>query len=84
MLLHIPSALIVCVIIPLSLLFSFRLMKFTGLSDNLMTLGEVDFGVIVDAGVVMVENIFRHMSHAGNLDKNPRKRLEVILKLPKK
>ena len=79
-LLHIPSALIVCVIIPLSLLFSFMLMKFTGLSANLMTLGAVDFGVIVDAGVVMVENIFRHMSHAGNLDKNPRKRLEVILK----
>jgi heavy metal efflux system protein len=63
-LLHIPSALIVCVIIPLSLLFSFILMKFTGLSANLMTLGAVDFGVIVDAGVVMVENIFRHMAHA--------------------
>ncbi|MBY0550329.1 MAG: CusA/CzcA family heavy metal efflux RND transporter [Candidatus Obscuribacterales bacterium] len=63
-LLHIPSALIVSVIIPLSLLFSFILMKFTGLSANLMTLGAVDFGVIVDASVVMVENIFRHLAHA--------------------
>lgn len=63
-LLHIPSALIVCVVIPLSLLFSFILMKFTGLSANLMTLGAVDFGVIVDAAVVMVENIYRHMAHA--------------------
>lgn len=63
-LLHIPSALIVAVIIPLSLLFSFIVMKFTGLSANLMTLGAVDFGVIVDAGVVMVENIFRHLAHA--------------------
>lgn len=61
-LLHIRAAFIAAVIIPLSLLFSFILMKFTGLSSNLMTLGAVDFGVIVDAGVVMVENIFRHLS----------------------
>ncbi len=64
MLLHIRSALIVCAIIPLSLLFSFILMKFTGLSANLMTLGAVDFGVIVDSGVVMVENIYRHLAEA--------------------
>ncbi|MBX3138212.1 efflux RND transporter permease subunit [Candidatus Obscuribacterales bacterium] len=63
-LLHIPSALIVSVIIPISLLFSFILMKYTGLTANLMTLGAVDFGVIVDAGVVMVENIYRHLSKA--------------------
>jgi len=62
-LLHIPSALIVAVIIPLSLLFSFILMKYSGLSANLMTLGAVDFGIVVDAGVVMVENIFRHLAH---------------------
>lgn len=63
-LLHIPSALIVAVIIPLSMLFSFILMKYTGLTANLMTLGAVDFGVIVDAGVVMVENIYRHLAKA--------------------
>lgn len=61
-LLDIRAALIAAVIIPLSLLFSFVMMKFTGLSSNLMTLGAVDFGVIVDAGVVMVENIFRHLA----------------------
>jgi cobalt-zinc-cadmium resistance protein CzcA len=61
-LLHIPCALIVSVVIPLALLFSFIMMKFTGLTANLMTLGAVDFGVIVDAGVVMVENIFRHLA----------------------
>jgi len=66
MLLHIRSALIVCAIIPLSLLFSFIMMKFTGLSANLMTLGAVDFGVIVDSGVVMVENIFRHLAEASH------------------
>lgn len=64
MLMHIRSALIVCVVIPLSLLFSMFLMKATGLSANLMTLGAVDFGVIVDAAVVMVENIFRRLSAA--------------------
>jgi heavy metal efflux system protein len=63
-LMHIPAALIATVIIPLSMLFSFILMKYTGLSSNLMTLGAVDFGVIVDAGVVVVENVFRHLSEA--------------------
>ncbi len=63
-LLDISSALIVAVIIPLSLLFSFFMMKMTGLSGNLMTLGAVDFGVVVDAAVVVVENCFRHLAHA--------------------
>ncbi len=63
-LMNIPVSLIVAVVIPLSLLFSFAMMKFTGLSANLMTLGAVDFGVVVDAGVVMVENIFRKLSMA--------------------
>lgn len=67
-LLHIPSGLIVAVIIPLSLLFSFILMKYTGLSANLMTLGAVDFGVIVDASVVMVENIYRQLALAHEHD----------------
>lgn len=63
-LMDLSAALIVCLIIPLSLIFSFILMKFSGLSLNLMTLGAVDFGVVVDAGVVMVENIFRKLSLA--------------------
>lgn len=78
-LLDIPSALIVSVIIPLALLFSFILMKVTGLSANLMTLGAVDFGVIVDAGVVMVENIFRHLAEAGNAGKDSKARLQIVL-----
>ncbi|MCA9802132.1 MAG: efflux RND transporter permease subunit, partial [Cyanobacteria bacterium HKST-UBA02] len=78
-LLDIPSALIVSVIIPLSLLFSFMLMKATGLSANLMTLGAVDFGVIVDAGVVMVENIFRHLAEASHGGKKPENRWAIVL-----
>jgi len=61
-LLNIRAAVIAAVIIPLSLLFSFILMRVTGLSSNLMTLGAMEFGVIVDAGVVMVENVFRHLA----------------------
>lgn len=63
-LMSIPISLIVCAVIPLSLLFSFIMMKFTGLSANLMTLGAVDFGIVVDAGVVMAENIYRKLSLA--------------------
>jgi heavy metal efflux system protein len=76
-LMHIPTALIVSVVIPLSLLFSFILMKYTGLSANLMTLGAVDFGVIVDAGVVMAENIYRHLAIATHEGKDVDRR-EVI------
>lgn len=75
-LLHIPSALIVAVIIPLSLLFSFIMMKYSGLSANLMTLGAVDFGIVVDAGVVMVENIFRHL--AEEKPKDAKETLEIV------
>ncbi|HEY9783751.1 MAG TPA: CusA/CzcA family heavy metal efflux RND transporter, partial [Candidatus Obscuribacterales bacterium] len=82
-LLHIPSALIVAVIIPLSLLFSFIVMKYTGLSANLMTLGAVDFGVIVDAGVVMVENIFRQLSHANQEQASPRHTYQIVLNAAK-
>jgi heavy metal efflux system protein len=78
-LLDISAALIVAVVIPLSLLFSFILMKFTGLSANLMTLGAVDFGVIVDASVVMVENIFRHLSNPDNDHLSPVRKLKVVL-----
>lgn len=75
-LMDIQPALIVSIIIPLSLLFSFTLMKYTGLSSNLMTLGAVDFGVVVDAGVVMVENIYRRL--AENKDLSSIERLKVI------
>lgn len=78
MLLHIQSAMIVAIIIPLSLLFSFILMKYSGLTANLMTLGAVDFGIIVDAGVVIVENIYRHLSRASEKYGNDFDRLAVI------
>jgi heavy metal efflux system protein len=49
------SALIVGLVIPLSLFFAFILMDYEGVSANLISLGAVDFGIIVDAAVVLVE-----------------------------
>jgi len=55
------AALIVSLAIPLSFLFATMGMLATGVSGNLMSLGAVDFGLIIDGGVVMVENIVRRI-----------------------
>ncbi|HRO86245.1 MAG TPA: CusA/CzcA family heavy metal efflux RND transporter, partial [Niabella sp.] len=52
------TTLIVALIIPLSLLFAFMLMRIKGMSANLLSMGAIDFGIIVDGAVVMVEGIF--------------------------
>jgi cobalt-zinc-cadmium resistance protein CzcA len=59
---NVRAALIVALVIPLSMLFSFLGMHWLRLSANLMTLGAIDFGMIVDGSVVMVENTIRHLA----------------------
>ncbi|HEX7409211.1 MAG TPA: CusA/CzcA family heavy metal efflux RND transporter [Candidatus Binatia bacterium] len=59
---NIRSALIVALTIPLSLLFAFACMDVRGISANLLSIGAIDFGIIVDGAVVMVENIYRHLA----------------------
>ncbi|HWR14985.1 MAG TPA: CusA/CzcA family heavy metal efflux RND transporter [Terriglobales bacterium] len=61
---NIRGALIVAAAIPLSMLAAFGGMVWFGISGNLMSLGAIDFGLIVDGSVVMVENIIRHLSEA--------------------
>ena len=56
------ASLVVALSIPLSLLFTFIMMVLRGESANLISMGAIDFGIIVDASVVMVENIYRHLS----------------------
>ena len=56
------AALIVALAIPLSMLFAVTGMMRLGISGNLMSLGAIDFGLIVDGAVVMVENILRHLA----------------------
>lgn len=57
------TTLIVSIIIPLSLLFAFLSLKMMGMSANLLSLGAVDFGIIIDGAVVMVEGIFVMLDH---------------------
>ena len=58
------SALVVATTIPISMLFAFVMMKITGIPANLLSLGAIDFGIIVDGAVVMVENIMRRYRDA--------------------
>lgn len=57
------AACIVALAIPLSMLFAITGMVQSRISGNLMSLGAIDFGLIVDGAVVMVENILRHLAH---------------------
>jgi cobalt-zinc-cadmium resistance protein CzcA len=63
---NVRSALIVAINIPLALLFAFSALYFRGKSANLLSIGAVDFGIIVDSSVIMVENIYRHLSAGEN------------------
>lgn len=63
---NIRAGLIVALAIPLSMLAAMTAMYHTGLSGNLMSLGAIDFGLIVDGAVVMVENVVRRRSEAPN------------------
>ncbi len=57
------TTVIVSVVIPLSLLFAFFCLKLKGMSVNLLSLGAVDFGIIIDGAVVMVEGLFVALDH---------------------
>lgn len=59
---NIRGALIVAVAIPLSMLFAIGMMNYWGISGNLMSLGAIDFGLIVDGAVVMIENAVRRLA----------------------
>ncbi|GAB3808027.1 CusA/CzcA family heavy metal efflux RND transporter [Spirosoma humi] len=57
------TTIIVSIVIPLALLFAFMCLKLRGMSANLLSMGAVDFGIIVDGAVVMVEGIFVALDH---------------------
>jgi heavy metal efflux system protein len=62
---NIKTAIIVAINIPLALLFAFSMLYVRGKSANLLSIGAVDFGIIVDSSVVVVENIYRNLA-SGN------------------
>lgn len=60
--------LIVAMIIPLALLFAFICLKLFGMSANLLSMGAIDFGIIIDGAVVMVESLYVYLSkHSENI-----------------
>jgi len=59
---NLRGGLLVASVIPLSLLFTFISMRFFGVSGNLMSLGALDFGLIIDGAIVVVENVSRRLS----------------------
>jgi len=61
---NLRSAVIVAMTIPFALSFAIGLMVLRGESANLLSVGAIDFGLVVDATVIMVENIFRHLAEA--------------------
>ena len=72
---NVRGAFIVALTIPFALLFAATCLKLKGIPANLLSLGALDFGMVVDGAVVMVENIVRHMSQGGNTYKTPMERI---------
>ena len=65
------GAIIVALTIPFSLLFAANCLKLKGIPANLLSLGALDFGMVVDGAVVMVENIVRHLGRDGADNRSP-------------
>ena len=72
---NIRGAIIVALTIPFSLLFAATCLKLKGIPANLLSLGALDFGMVVDGAVVMVENIVRHLSHRRAEDGSPKEKI---------
>jgi cobalt-zinc-cadmium resistance protein CzcA len=72
---NVRGALIVALTIPFALLFASTCLKLKGIPANLLSLGALDFGMVVDGAVVMVENIVRHLDHKDSSFKTPTERI---------
>ncbi|QDF27694.1 efflux RND transporter permease subunit [Halarcobacter anaerophilus] len=80
---HLRSALIIIITLPITVLFTFLLMKAFGLGSNIMSLGgiAIAIGAMVDATIVMVENAHKYLQ--GKNDISNKKRVEIIVKSAK-
>jgi cobalt-zinc-cadmium resistance protein CzcA len=72
---NVRGAFIVALTIPFSLLLAATCLKLKGIPANLLSLGALDFGMVVDGAVVMVENIVRHLSRRGNDSRTPKQKI---------
>ena len=71
---NLRGGVITALAIPLSMLFAANIMLATGVTASLMSLGAIDFGMIVDSSVIMIENCVRRLAHEGN----SRPKIEII------
>src|SRR5262249_62086262 len=62
------TALLVALTIPFALMFALVMMYLTGIPIGLLSIGAIDFGIIVDGAVIMVENIARRLGGSGRRD----------------
>ncbi len=74
---NVRSAIIIALNLPLALLFAFEMLYVRGQSANLLSIGAVDFGIVIDSTVIMVENIYRVLSAQQNVDLPIRERLRA-------
>src|SRR5262249_44709020 len=72
---NVRAAVIVAINIPLALLFAFAVLFVRGRSANLLSIGAVDFGIIVDSSVIIVEAIYRHLCSSEHADRPPAERI---------
>ena len=75
---HWRAAGIVAVMIPLSLLATFMGLRIRGIPANLLSLGAMDFGIIVDGAVIVVENVFRKLSEHGEARRREMMRATIL------
>jgi len=82
-LMHFRSALIIIITLPITVLFTFLLMKLFGMGSNIMSLGgiAIAIGAMVDATIVMVENAHKHLQDKPDISKS--ERTEIIIKAAK-
>src|SRR6185369_1751002 len=72
---NVRCALIVAINVPLALLVAFSMLYLRGRSANLLSIGAVDFGIIVDSSVIIVENIYRHLTSGQHTDESLKDRI---------
>jgi cobalt-zinc-cadmium resistance protein CzcA len=78
---NLRAAAIVAAVIPLSLLATFLGLTFVGIPANLLSLGAMDFGIIVDGAVIVVENIFRRLGELNETQmKSATQRMKAVMK----
>lgn len=71
---NLRAGLIVASAIPLSMLFAFDSMLRFGIAGSLLSLGAIDFGLVVDSSVIMIENTMRHLAH----DRSNRSKIDIV------